>query len=316
MSILSNHEVTKKFFEVYFKALGPASMDLAEKKFIKIYKRGNESLSLRSTLPSDLASTAVKATACSFFGDLIFKFFGGGPGTAVDIVMTYGKRLMQESTDFIYDSYVEYNMNVVKDVVLDAVTKGVIDISKSQMTAALESVIRDVVFPDFQEKDVFSFVRSELYAYKEQLERWGNTYKKDEKNKELYSAIESSLNDVNEILALDSQYTEEQKRTMLKEPYAEFIRSYTTVEDFYNDAVDSIVDSIAASVKEQWGAEGEYIFWNSKADFLFRKNYAGGKTEEENGLKSGRMAAFRQIYSSVMWYLSNSGKDWAEDKWE
>ena len=39
MSILSNHEVTKKFLEVYFKALGPASMDLAEKKFITIHER-------------------------------------------------------------------------------------------------------------------------------------------------------------------------------------------------------------------------------------------------------------------------------------
>ena len=150
MSILSNHEVAKKFFEVYFKALGPASMDLAEKKFIKIYKRGSDVLPLWSTLPSNLASTAVKKTAWSFFGDLIFKFLGGGLGVATDIVMTYGKKRLQDSSDFVYDRFVEYNMNVIKDVALDAVTKGVIDISKSQTTAALEIVIRDLVFPDFQ----------------------------------------------------------------------------------------------------------------------------------------------------------------------
>ena len=36
MSILSNHEVTKKFFEVYFKALMPENMDLSQKRFITI----------------------------------------------------------------------------------------------------------------------------------------------------------------------------------------------------------------------------------------------------------------------------------------
>ena len=125
----------------------------------------------------------------------------------------------------------------------------------------------------------------------------------------------SSLNDINKLLAHDAQYTEEQKRAMLKEPYAEFIRSYTTVDDFYKETVDKIIDNIAASVKERWGAEGEYTFWNGKADFLFRKNYSGGKTDEENGLKDGRMAAFRQIYSSAMWYLSKLGQGWAEEKW-
>ena len=115
---------------------------------------------------------ASNQTMLSFFGDLFFKFFGGGLGAAVDIVMTYGKKLMQESTDFIYDRFVEYNMNVVKDVALDAVTKGVIDISKSRMTAALEIAIRDLVFPDFQEKDVFSFVRSELIKYRDQIIKW------------------------------------------------------------------------------------------------------------------------------------------------
>ena len=27
------------------------------------------------------------------------------------------------------------------------------------------------------------------------------------------------------------------------------------------------------------------------------------------------MAAFRQIYSSAMWYLSEPGQGWAEEKW-
>ena len=66
---------------------------------------------------------ASNQTMRSFFGDLFFKVFGGVLSTAVDIAMTYGKKLMQESANFIYDSYVEWNVNVVKDVVLDAVTK-------------------------------------------------------------------------------------------------------------------------------------------------------------------------------------------------
>lgn len=313
MSIFSNREVAEKFFNIYFKALGPKSMDLTEKKFITLYEGGDVVFPLPSTLPSQLATTASSQTMWSFFGDLLSKVLGGGLSTAVDIAITYGKKLMQESSDFIYDSYVEWNVNVAKDVVLDAVTKGEIDISKSRIAAAVEQIVKDFVFPDFQEKDVFSFVKTELVKYRDQLIRWEVYYR--EKKENFYSEIVSSLNDINKILAHDAQYTEEQKRAMLKEPYAEFIRSYTTVDDFYKETVDKIIDNIAASVKERWGAEGEYTFWNGKADFLFRKNYSGGKTDEENGLKDGRMAAFRQIYSSAMWYLSKLGQGWAEEKW-
>ena len=123
MSILSNHEVAKKFFEVYFKSLGPESLDLAEKKFITIHEKGGEPWPARSTLPLQLAMKASNQTMRSFFGDLFFKVFGGALSAAVDIAITYGKKLMQESANFIYDSYVELNVNVVKDVVLDAVTK-------------------------------------------------------------------------------------------------------------------------------------------------------------------------------------------------
>ena len=311
MSMFSNYEVTKKFFEVYFKALGPESLDLTKKQFITIHKKGGTPWTVPSTLPLQLAMKASNQTMRSFFGDLFFKVFGGALSAAVDIAMTYGKKLMQESVDFIYDNYVEWNVNVVKDVVLDAVTKGKIDVSKSRISAAVEQSVKDFVFPDFQEKDVFSFVRTELIAYRDLLVTWEREYR----GKIFYKEITSSLDDINKILAHDAQYTEEQKRAMLKEPYTEFIRSYTTVDDFYKETVDKIIDNIAASVKERWGAEGEYIFWNGKADFLFRKNYSGGKTDEENGLKDGRMAAFRQIYSSAMWYLSKLGQGWAEEKW-
>ena len=91
------------------------------------------------------------------------------------------------------------------------------------------------------------------------------------------------MNDVNEILAHDAQYTVEQKRAKMAEPYREFIREYTTVEDFYN----RIIDNIVTHVKERLNVEGEYIFWNSKADFLFRKHYSGGRPDEANGLRFG-----------------------------
>ena len=177
MSMFSNYEVTKKFFEVYFKALGPESMDLSQKKFITIHKKGGTPWPVPSTLPLQLAMKASNQTMRSFFGDLFFKVFGGVLSTAVDIAMTYGKKLMQESTNFIYDSYVEWNVNVVKDVVLDAVTKGEIDISKSRISAAVEQIVKDFVFPDFQEKDVFSFVRTELIAYRDLLVTWEREYR-------------------------------------------------------------------------------------------------------------------------------------------
>ena len=69
----------------------------------------------------------------------------------------------------------------------------------------------------------------------------------------------------------------------MAEPYREFIREHTTVEDFYN----RIVDNIVTHVKERLNVEGEYIFWNSKADFLFRKHYSGGRPDEANSLRFG-----------------------------
>ena len=104
---------------------------------------------------------------------------------------------MQESVDFIYDNYVEWNVNVVKNVVLDAVTKEKIDVSKSRISAAVEQSVKDFVFPDFQEKDVFSFVRTELIAYRDLLITWEGKYE----NATFKEEITSSLNDVNEILA-------------------------------------------------------------------------------------------------------------------
>ena len=190
---------------------------------------------------------------------------------------------------------------------MDGIREGKVDLPKSQAAAARNLTIKELIFPDFHEKDVFSFVRTELIAYRDLLAEWKIEYKDAPFREE----ISSSLNDVNEILAHDAQYTVEQKRAELAEPYREFIREYTTVEDFYN----RIVDNIVTHVKERLNVEGEYIFWNSKADFLFRKHYSGGRPDEVNGLKDGRMAAFRQIYSSAMWYLSKLGQGWAEEKW-
>lgn len=104
MSMFSNYEVTKKFFEVYFKALGPESLDLTKKQFITIHKKGGTPWTVPSTLPLQLAMKASNQTMRSFFGDLFFKVFGGALSAAVDIAMTYGKKLMQESADFIYDT--------------------------------------------------------------------------------------------------------------------------------------------------------------------------------------------------------------------
>ena len=157
----------------------------------------------------------------------------------------------------------------MKDVVMDGIRDGKVDLPKSQAAAARNLTIKELIFPDFHEKDVFSFVRTELIAYRDLLAKWKIEYKDAPFREE----ISSSLNDINEILAHDAQYTVEQKRAMLKEPYEEFIHNYTTVDDFYN----KIIDNIVTHVEERLNVEGEYIFWNSKADFLFRKHYSGGR---------------------------------------
>jgi len=167
----------------------------------------------------------------------------------------------------------------MKDVVMDGIRDGKVDLPKSQAAAARNLTIKELIFPDFHEKDVFSFVRTELIAYRDLLAKWKIEYKDAPFREE----ISSSLNDVNEILAHDAQYTVEQKRAKMAEPYREFIREYTTVEDFYN----RIIDNIVTHVKERLNVEGEYIFWNSKADFLFRKHYSGGRPDEANGLRFG-----------------------------
>ena len=306
MSILSNHEVTKKFFEVYFKALMPENMDLSQKRFITIHRKGGKPWPTRSTLPFDLATKASSKTFWSFCGDLALKVMDM-PAAFLDGVVAVVKRALFDSRDEDYDLYKNWNEEVMKDVVLDTIREGKVDLPKSQAAAARNLTIKELIFPDFHEKDVFSFVRTELIAYRDLLAKWKIEYKDAPFREE----ISSSLNDVNEILAHDAQYTVEQKRAKMAEPYREFIREYTTVEDFYN----RIIDNIVTHVKERLNVEGEYIFWNSKADFLFRKHYSGGRPDEENGLKDGRMAAFRQIYSSAMWYLSKLGQGWAEEKW-
>ena len=230
------------------------------------------------------------------------------PAAFLDGVVAVVKRQLADSRDGDYDLYTNWNEEVAKDVVLDAIREGKVDLPKSQAAAARNLIIKELIFPDFKEKDVFSFVKTELTKYRDQLVEWGKIYNKKER---FYSDIERALNDINEILAHDAQYTVEQKRAKMAEPYREFIREYTTVEDFYN----RIIDNIVTHVEERLNVEGEYIFWNSKADFLFRKHYSGGRPDEENGLNGGRMAAFRQIYSSAMWYLSKLGQGWAEEKW-
>ena len=96
---------------------------------------------MSSTLPFELASTASRKTLWSFLGDLLFKVIGL-PAAFLDGVFAVVKRQMADSEDVDYDLYTEWNMNVIKNVILDVIKKKKVDLPKSQAVAAKDLLTR------------------------------------------------------------------------------------------------------------------------------------------------------------------------------
>ena len=158
----------------------PENMDLSQKRFITIHRKGGKPWPTRSTLPFDLATKASSKTFWSFCGDLALKVMDM-PAAFLDGVVAVVKRALFDSRDEDYDLYKNWNEEVMKDVVLDTIREGKVDLPKSQAEAARNLIIKELIFPDFKEKDVFSFVRTELTKYRDQLAAWEAFYNEKEK---------------------------------------------------------------------------------------------------------------------------------------